>query len=432
MVSSFMLKLPITIPGAVLISKHKFIVMKPLLFTGLTLFLTFLISCEKLDTEVTFDLVLEDQTQGIEELVVPVGKKLNLKTGAYPSPLKQRVDYTVADLPGYEINYESEVQIRPSRLSASYISFKDEFLFVSVHEQGEDFDGAMLAIYFDRDRLDRASRGFQLRTNGQDLEWNALFIDDSNPALTKAIFAGDNPTVGSVLHEVSLEFRSNGDIRLDDQQRIQAFYGQSANSVLRSGSQYYMTAGGSERGGVFTYNINEGSKGAHFIQTHMKFIADNGNGLLGALKGGPNAEFFVFDISDGFNTTPLRSIGLNPITPELGKNTIWLEGNKAFLALGQSGFAVIDDITSSTSATYITGTREEACNAVTADANFIYLAYDQYVEFLDKETYQSYGWIDFDGDAESINYVTAFEYRGNYCLAVADKENVRILTLEED
>ncbi|MDV7393299.1 hypothetical protein RZS08_18140, partial [Arthrospira platensis SPKY1] len=168
-----------------------------------------------------------------------------------------------------------------------------------------------------------------------------------------------------------------------------------------------------------SFNAVTGQRGPFFSGTYMKYLATNGSNRLIVLRGGPDAELLVFELTAaGLNTTPLRTIGLTGVTPELGKNTVWLEGNTAYLALGQQGLAVVPDIETSTQqdVIYVTGTREEACNAVTADDEFIYLAYDQYVQFLAKADYTSYGILDFEDFVESededrsINHVIAFDY----------------------
>jgi hypothetical protein len=402
------------------------------------LFLTFL-ACGEIETEVRFNLTVTDD-ESVQNLLVPVGDTLQLAdlSSVLNATAPKKPSQSINNSFPYELYYESELTIRPASLSASYISFFNDYLYVSAHEQGTDFDGELLGIYFKDEDVDDPKTSFTIRTNGEQYEWNSVFVDNTNPAQTTLVFAGDNPAAGAVMHEVLLEYRGNRWQNDGSNQRVANFSGSSGNSVTRVGDFYYLSAGGSRVGGVYSYQISTGQPGPFFSNTYMKYLDTNGSDRLIALKGGPDAELFVFDISSGFTGTPQRSIPLDPVTPEQGKNTVWLDGNTAYLALGQRGLAIVPDINSSNQADviYPTGTRQEACNAVTVDDEFIYLAYDQYVEILDKATNTSYGALQFPrgvlGREVSMNHVIAFTYDGEKHLAIADKNNVRIISMEED
>lgn len=400
--------------------------------------LAFSIACEPIGNEVRFNLQIDNE-ENISNSMVQVGDTLLLKPLSDFNMVQKQASVNAIGFP-YSIVYESDINTVSNDLSVSYLLYHNEQLYLSSHNRGAEFDGELLATRFqDNQGLRRPLPSFRIRTNGQSYEWNSFFLDEEVPNTLKLIFAGDSPTTGAVMHQVEIEYETNGKVRNNgSNQEVDTFMGRSGNAVLRVGEYYYLAAGGSDRGGVYSYNISRGEADRFFSNTYIKFIATNGSNRLIALKGGPEAELFVFEIGpNGLNTNPINSIPLGAITPELGKNTIWLEGNTAFLAIGQQGLAIVEDIENSNSASYITGTREEACNAVTMDEEFIYLAYDQYVEFLDRTNYFSLGIIDFEdyresrNDPRSINYVLAFNYKGQSVLAVADKYSVRILSLNE-
>jgi len=190
------------------------------------------------------------------------------------------------------------------------------------------------------------------------------------------------------------------------------FSGYSANSVTIVDYSKIWVSKGSEGGltatsGNFPDQIDyelELSNAKHFDAT------DEWGVLLQGV-GTNESKLIVWDMYNLYAPIAEYTIPFD-VTP-LGKNSVHIDGNYAYLAMGNDGVVKVD-LTDGSIVSNFDNENGGFCNGVTVDWTYAYVAYGSDGLFvLDKETFEVLGNFNFDGSCNYVKKVGDYIYLAN-------------------
>ncbi len=284
-------------------------------------------------------------------------------------------------------------------LSATYVGIEDNYAYITYHKMGSEISGAVDIVRINNPKKPKLISS----ASTADIDWNSVTPDYEQVAgNNRSIFLmGDSKKGATLIEMVSKngQFVTVGEVvKLD---------GASGNSIVRVGDDLFATTGGSTgNGGTFLLDHNDLDVTLSHVVTSAKYGAVDGekSKYHVTLIGGENGALHVSSTTN-FGTEPLNKWPLGTITPQYGKNGVTLAGDTAFVALGDSGFAVldIDDGTMHHTNKAISGT---ATNYVTVDGDYIFTAnsLDGGFVLYSRDDYSKLGSLPFKrGNANHAN-----------------------------
>lgn len=373
-------------------------------------------SCSPQDNERVYELEVDLDKEKHSERVVRIDQPFFLNGTATKSAVEapsrlQSVNTT------YQLQELLQVDPPSDELSATYLNLVGEFVIITYHQRGIEYQGAI-------DFLSLQSGEIPIFARTPDLDWNSVNSNLSNQQDIRLYFMGDSER-GAMIQEGRVVNNV-----LAQQTRAQVVPGASGNAMVYDGNSLFVSAGGTATtGGVFQLDANSLDIVASQIESNMKYLAKNDNQLI-ALKGGANAELLVYPLNN-FANGPEARYPLGSIAPIDGKNDVFVENDRAYIATGESGLRILD-LTDGSTVTTIETTG--ATNSVFVDDEFILVAHGTYFSIYDKSSFANLGEMSF---GTSANY--AFSFRLNVAPNVTAKffalangqDGVRIIVLNE-
>lgn len=264
------------------------------------------------------------------------------------------------------------------KLSATSTIIRNNFVYVTYHERGNGFGGAVIAF----DVTNAASPQIQYLIPLPDYDVNACDISADG---TKLYLAGGSNKKGAVLLIYDLNPGTGIPTSINATLLKIGADAPSANGVVQGGDWIYVSAGHSN-GGLFAFNKADLSPAGEDLYDGASYSAANGR-LAGdrhvALEGGDAAQLHVYTIGSnnpaGEDIWPIGSISHQGVEPENeyhGKGTVYLKDNSdtCYIAMGKYGMKAID-ITNGNLAYTVTGMITYGnTNAVSADDDYVYIA----------------------------------------------------------
>lgn len=240
-------------------------------------------------------------------------------------------DYTlVAEIESPVINGE--------KTSATHIKIIGDKAYITYHINGSTYGGGFDIIDLSNSDNIRVTGSAQFN----DTDFNALDIDITNGA-TYAYLAGANGK-GAYIEKIRID---NGLI-IDDTDSLQ-LEGFNTNGIAVSKHQLYVTVGGSSNSGYYALDIRNANKmwqvneyKAADYAKDVALVSTDLNSQLVFLSAG-SAYIDVSQVtSKGLGN--FRNIQAEEINIKDGKNTIALDGQYIYAAMGDQGFQIYHEV----------------------------------------------------------------------------------------
>ncbi len=242
--------------------------------------------------------------------------------------------------PLYTLDHIGSIKsIDKESVSATSIDFVDGLAYFSWHKRGADYDGYI-------DVADITSRSIVSTLHATTQDFNSINVVGSQ------ICAVGGDAKGAIISNIVY---SKSVVSAADYSYVG---GASANSVLCVGENKWVTT----NSGVTILPENK------FISLESAKYATISGDKVVVLAGTPAASLNIFE-QDG---TLVRSFSCGTISIENGKNTIFADGDRIYVSLGEAGLRSynLDGTLLSEFAEVGSG----AVNGVSADENYIYMA----------------------------------------------------------
>ncbi|OFY09120.1 MAG: hypothetical protein A2X11_02495 [Bacteroidetes bacterium GWE2_42_24] len=262
------------------------------------------------------------------------------------------------------------------KLSATSTIIRNNIAYVTFHERGNGFGGALVAF----DVTNPAVPLLQYYYPFSEYDINASDISADG---SKMYLAGGSNKKGAVLLVCDLDGAGIPSIGYTVLKiGVDA---PSANGVVQGGNWIYVSAGHSN-GGLFAFKKADLAPAGEDLYEGASFSAANGRAIGDrhvALEGGDVAQLHVYTIGSddpaGEAIWPIGSISHQGVEPENeyhGKGTVYLKDGSdvCYIAMGQYGMKAID-ITNGNLVYTATGMITYGnTNAVSADDDYVYMA----------------------------------------------------------
>ncbi|MGM0444462.1 MAG: hypothetical protein ACQEQV_09765 [Fibrobacterota bacterium] len=282
-------------------------------------------------------------------------------------------------------------------LSATYVRVRDNYAYITYHTGGAGISGAFDILRVNNQRKPRLISF----ASTPEADWNSVEPDyEQEPGNIIRVYLMGDTKKGALLQEFKVK---NGQIEGDGRRLWPV--GASGNSVVRSGGRLFATTGGSAAGGVFVIDRSELAVEADQRISNMKYgdtdLEDESSRYV-ALSGGASAELVKFDSTGSIIGSMDYGFSL---TPENGKNGVFVSGDTAFVALGDSGVSLVD-LGAMSEYTRLRPNVTRASNYVVSDENYVYSANS--VEYglqiqQRNEPNLLVGWRRFPGNANHVS-----------------------------
>lgn len=240
--------------------------------------------------------------------------------------------------PVYTLNHVGSVEsIDKDNISATSVDFINNLTYFSWHKRGAEYDG-----YIDVANIGERSILSTLHAETQDFN-NAIVVGNK-------IYAVGSDKKGAILSNINY---SNSAVTTE----CSYVEGGSANSVLSIGENIWVTT----NAGITILPENK------FIPlVDAKYAAVAGDKVV-VLAGVPDASIHIFEQ----NGDEVSSFSCGEILVENGKNTIFVDNNIVYVALGSKGLVSYDLEGNQLNRFKKT---VDTVNGVSVDENFIYMA----------------------------------------------------------
>lgn len=136
-------------------------------------------------------------------------------------------------------------------------------------------------------------------------------------------------------------------------------------------------------------------------QDGLKYLDFDNNKLILLKQGNPSSVLMVFNLPVTDFNSPVQTIQVGPITPEDGKNVVYLKDDYAYLATGTEGLKVFDvNSSSSTPVHNYNSSLPGLVNGVSTDDEYIYIANGESgLHILNKADFSFFGNYSYTGSA---------------------------------
>ena len=303
---------------------------------------------------------------------------------------------------------------RGDPLSATCVQIAENYAFVSWHWNAgkADYHG-VLEIY---NLHDPGVPKLQSSLVAPDIDFNHLHADIDSLGNGKLYVTGsESPRTQNLKSPAYLgEFivkKGRFQVEVSAREDLSSY---SGNCVIKHNGKLY-TVSGSTNGALSRFDLNSGKKESALKVNGLKYIAGNDKFIVVLAQSKPQSQLAVYPSDASSFEKPLRTIPVGAITPENGKNVVFIDDEFAYISTGRLGLKVFDLMTSSSSPFYTYHTLlPGATNGVAADGDFIYIANGSSgLHVLHKRQFMFTGNFSHTGSA---NFVTT----GNHFIIVAN------------
>ena len=326
-----------------------------------------------------------------------------------------------------DLNYTWVYNISPNgtSMSASAVDGYDKAVYIGWHTRGVEYAGYLVSLnIMDRDNpfIMQALPMDGYEVNDIEVKSNVdrLFVAGSAKYDMSGASVGDDNAMA-----MGLDINVGGSF--DDASSnfwMAHYYGASANSITYVANETVWLSKGS-RGGLTVfrdYDTQDIELDIEAANT-KHFDATGDYGVLLSGVGFNESVLRVWDMSNLYAPEAEYTIPYD-VTP-LGKNAVDVNGDYAYLAMGNDGIVKVD-LTNGDVVNNFDNDMGAFCNGVAVDWRYVYAAYGADGLFvLDKETFEVIGNWDFDG---SCNYVKKIE---DY-LFIANGDTDGMIMLKKD
>lgn len=311
-------------------------------------------------------------------------------------------------------------------LSATCVQIEGNYALVSWHwNRGEsDYYGALEIYNLSDPHLPK----LQSTLTAVNIDFNHLFaeVDEKGTGVVYAVGSENEHNHHLESPGYFGEFPvKNGifETRLTGREDLPAF---SGNCVIKHSGDLYAVSGHS-KGALTKLNLKTGKVDNVFQSDGLKYLAANDKFIILLKQGRPQSQLAVYNSKNPDFKKPLRTISVGEITPRNGKNTVYIDGEFAYISTGKLGMKVYDLLTSSATPFYTYNTLlPGAANGVAADEEYIYIANGSSgLHVLHKKGLLLAGNFSSNGSA---NFVTA---NNNYVIVANGKGGLTILRKEK-
>lgn len=350
--------------------------------------------------------VVETSTIESQNRVEIINKSISFRAESGRAPDKFRFYHTA------EVRAPKSPHGDP--LSATCVQIQGNYAFVSWHWNRGDADYyGVLEIY---NLNDPALPKLQSTLTAANIDFNDLYADIDDRGTGKVYAVGsenvstknlESPGYFGEFPVKNGRFHANHTARVD----LDSY---SGNCVIKHNENLF-TVSGNTNGSFSKHDLKTGETKAILTMDGFKYLAANDKFLLILKQGRPQSQLAVYDSEAPDFKKPLRTISVGAITPENGKNVVYIDGEFAYISTGKLGMKVYDLMTSSSTPFYTYHTLlPGAANGVAADDDFIYIANGSSgLHVLHKNQFMLAGNFSHSGSA---NFVTA----GNNFVIVAN------------
>lgn len=337
----------------------------------LLILVAILASCSKEESP-QFDnedgIVLNNNSQELNQRLNIINEPLNLK-GLKASPTFTLVAEAASPI------------VNGVKLSASYVHRRYNKVYVTYHERGNGYGGAIVVF----DISDPYNPSIVSQMTFEKIDINACDINANGSVL---YLAGAHKAKGAVVLKIAIN--GSGIITSTPSQvkLLKVGNAASANGIIQASNWIYVSAGNTN-GGLFVYNRTTLAYVDSDLYNGAKFSTANGrvngkNHISLEVDGSNNAYLHVYVVGTNDPTTekiwPLGQVIHQNVEPEFvnfGKATVFIRPNATtcFVSLGMYGMKAIDitngNLVYQSPAGMITYGNT---NAVSADSKYIYMA----------------------------------------------------------
>ncbi len=331
-----------------------------------------LVSCSKEDAP-TFTnedgIVLNNNSAELSKYIKIINEPLVLNGGLKSGPI-------------FTLVAEAESPtINGIKTSASYVHRRYQKVYVTYHIRGAEYGGAIRVF----DISDPVNPTIVSEMDFARIDINACDINEGGSTL---YLAGSHKAKGAVV--LKLDIDANGVITSTpaDVTLLKVGDAFSANGIIQADDFIHVSAGNSV-GGVYVYDRTSLIYSNSDLYSGAKFVAANGRTSgkkLVSLQVEPttnDAALHVYTIGSFASTLNILPIGniihqnVEPENADFGKATLFMrpDDNICYVSMGMNGMKAVDISTSSVVYESPMGMITYGnTNAVSADANYIYMA----------------------------------------------------------
>lgn len=343
--------------------------MKKLIFIFITAALLASCSKEEAPSFVNEDgIMLNNNSQELNQRLTIINEPLNLK-GLKSAPTFSLVAEAASPV------------VNGVKLSASYVHRRYHKVYVTYHERGNGYGGAIVVF----DISDPYNPSIVSQMTFEKIDINACDINGNGSVL---YLAGAHKAKGAVVLKIAID--ANGIITSTPEQVkiLKVGNAASANGIIQASNWIYVSAGNTN-GGLFVYNRTTLAYVDSDLYNGAKFSTANGrvNGkkhISLEVDGSNNAFLHVYTVGVGDPNSeliwPVGQVIHQNVEPEFvnfGKATIFIrpDANVCFVSLGMYGMKAFNIfngnlVYQSPAGMIIYGNT----NAVSADSKYIYMA----------------------------------------------------------
>lgn len=331
-------------------------------------------------------------------------------------------------------------QVAGKTVHASYVTFDPAYMnaYVSYHTYDEEYGGGVEVINLCNPRRPRViSQALFSDTDVQAAEYDPW--GNGRFWMASAIDPQSNTTyqTPAIIEEVRL---INGKFQNHYSSRIYDLPSSVAKGVRRAGSWLY-TCSSKTGGGVFTHSLNAWDYMTIVNEeryNNAKGINVDGSGYYAkhlVLEAGVNANLHIYDVGAANSNHASLITNIGAATPYTAKMMCDIDGDIAYVAMGEGGFKAFDISATATTDNptplfYFNRPGQGLTNAVTVDDCYIYVANGSDGLYIFEKPAAGVSNLEltpvavYDEFEGSVNYVKAFS---NFIFVASGKSGFSIL-----
>ncbi len=340
--------------------------------------------------------------------------------------LKARIEYLNTPVSfsnnGKSLDYNLVASIHPAeingvKLSATCVVAGTEKAYVAFHTKGNLIGGELLTI----DIIDPSSPVIVQSAQSESLDFNDIYRTDDDLSLYVCGDEKNQSRAQAFFAELTLDENAVPGDMFNWKRNANAYSGNSVTITSKDGNEYIWMTSGSNGGLEVASRSNPDEMIFSFNASYTKqFDADRN---FGAVVFGIQENLSVIRVFQLDNEFQFTDYQIPYDVTLLGKNSLVVERNLAYLAMGNNGLVVFDLEAGEIVQTFKAdgGT----ANAVFVEKDFVYLAYGSAgLYILDAASLENLGNWRYDG---SCNFV----YVEHETVFVANGDGEGFLVLQQ-
>lgn len=299
------------------------------------------------------------------------------------------------------------------QLSASGVDRIDDKVYVTYHIRGEKYGGEILTF----DVSDEFSPVVKQSIVDNHADFNDVFAGQHKSYIWLAgardvTVSGYANTNGAIAGRIKLKGSKVPNGSFDWEAPFKSYSASSITRVPGATNMAWITSG--SKGGLFVVQANNPNNVLHSrpqVREAKHFDYDGSKGVfLDGDRYRDSSQVHVYDLNSLFS---FNSYSIPYDVTKLGKNGVEVDGDYAYLAMGDDGVVKFDIVNGVIVDTFkFTGSGY--ANSVVVDDNWIYIAYgEDGLIILDKSTFIIKAQYDFNGSCNYINLDSSFVYLAN-------------------